>query len=130
AGGSVHLRAPSSAPAGFAEPVPQMRSPSLEDLSKRMVEFEHFVDATNRGRAKTASQAEKAEHAMWMSFFGREHWFNPAALNRELPRSSLLPGLQAFATAKDTAQALRGAKRLLSPTLWREASRSRRPNAG
>ncbi|CAJ1378705.1 unnamed protein product [Effrenium voratum] len=132
AGGSVHLRAPSpaSAPAGFAEPVPQMRSPSLEDLSKRMVEFEHFVDATNRGRAKTASQAEKAENAMWMSFFGREHWFNPAALNRELPRSSLLPGLQAFATAKDTAQALRGAKRLLSPTLWREASRSRRPNAG
>ena len=32
---------------------------------------------------------------------GREHWFNPAALNREIPKTHVLPGRQAFATAKE-----------------------------
>lgn len=120
-----------SPPSG-AQPVSQMRSPSLEDLGKRMEEFEHFVDATNRGRSKNATKGQKAEHGMWMSFFGREHWFNPAALNRDLPRTSVLPGRQGFATAKDTAKALRAAAagQALSQRMWREASRSRKPEKG
>ncbi|CAK9101395.1 ABC1 family protein C10F6.14c [Durusdinium trenchii] len=103
-----------------------------QDLGKRMEEFEHFVDATNRGRSKNATKGQKAEHGMWMSFFGREHWFNPAALNRDLPRTSVLPGRQGFATAKDTAKALRAAAagQALSQRMWREASRSRKPEKG
>ena len=36
------------------------------------------------------------------------HWFNPAALNRPLARSSVLPGQQGFATAKATDEELGG----------------------
>ena len=119
-------------PASNAQPVSQMRSPSLEDLGKRMEEFEHFIDATNRGRSKNATVAQKAEHGMWMSFFGREHWFNPAALNREIPKNNVLPGRQAFATAKDTAKALRAAATggVLSQRMWNDAVRSRKPPKG
>lgn len=102
---------------------------SSQNASRAPSRFEHFIDATNRGRSKNATVAQKAEHGMWMSFFGscpreaeswspwrddifgkkandfsglwgREHWFNPAALNREIPKNNVLPGRQAFATAK------------------------------
>lgn len=128
ANATLLLHSPSSP---YAQPVSQMRSPSLEDLGKRMEEFEHFIDATNRGKSKTATAGQKAEHGMWMSFFGREHWFNPAALNREIPKTHVLPGRQAFATAKDTAKALRAAHgTCLSQRMWNEAARSRKPPKG
>lgn len=128
ANATLLLHSPSSP---YAQPVSQMRSPSLEDLGKRMEEFEHFIDATNRGKSKTSTAGQKAEHGMWMSFFGREHWFNLAALNREIPKTHVLPGRQAFATAKDTAKALRAAHgTCLSQRMWNEAARSRKPPKG
>ncbi|CAL1167735.1 unnamed protein product [Cladocopium goreaui] len=107
------------------------RSSAAKILRCSDARFEHFIDATNRGKSKTATAGQKAEHGMWMSFFGREHWFNPAALNREIPKTHVLPGRQAFATAKDTAKALRAAHgTCLSQRMWNEAARSRKPPKG
>eukprot|EP00439_Symbiodinium_sp_Y106_P006758 s2081_g1.t1 len=109
----------------------QMRSPSLEDFGKRMEEFEHFIDTTNRGKCRGATRSEKADAALWLSFLGREHWFNPVALSRPRARESIQPGLQAFATAKDAARALRAAcaGEVLKAGTWQEAIRSRKPTA-
>jgi len=126
---SMSLKAPLGE---FAEPNKQMKSPSINDFAADMSEFEFFVDVTERGKRAEASMAEKADGAYWMSMFGRDQWFEPSALNGSLAKASILPGLQAFATARSTCEALRGmatGKALGSATL-EESLRSRKPNAG
>jgi len=116
-----------------AEPCGHIRSPSIQEFSEAMQDFSYFIGVIEQSQRPDASAAEKADGAFWKSIFGKESWIGPTALRREVAKAaSELPGLQAFATARTVAEAMRAAAkgRMLRPATLTNALRSRRPGSG
>ena len=103
-----------------------MTSPQTESVLQNLVFLSGI--AARAGRAG-ASDAERVDARVWLCLFGKPQWIEPSAFARPRARRAVLPGLQAYATARDAAAALHAAATRcgLSPQMLADARRSRKP---
>jgi len=122
-GGGGGVAAAAGAEASNSKP---MTSPRIDTVLEQLLFLSHVA---SRAARDGATDAEKADAAVWMCLFGKPQWVEPSAFSRPRARRAVLPGLQAYATARDAAAALRAVAfgGLLSPKTLAEARRSRRP---
>jgi len=99
-----------------------------------MLELTDFLGVITRGSSESASEVERAKATMMKSTFRRLNWIEPSALRSSIARASAMPGCQAYASARDTAEALRALAtgRVISQRALADCLRSRRtaPAAG
>lgn len=109
-----------------------MESPGLEDMAIVFTTFEYFLDLMEQSESPNSSAGEMADAMTWKTTFGKRQWLEPTALQSNLARTSVIPGVQAFATARSTAQALRAVARgkVLQGSTLADAQISRCPPPG
>lgn len=115
-----------------AEASHELKNPGLEDMAEGLEQFGEFIGIIKRAERKDASASERADFDTWGSAFGKEQWCEAGALRVEPARSAIMPGIQAFATARVCAEALRAVATgaVVTPRMVAEARRSRRPPKG
>ena len=102
-----------------------MTSPRTESVLQNLLFLSGI--AARAGRAG-ASDAERVDARVWLCLFGKPQWIEPSAFARPRARRAVLPGLQAYATARDAAAVLHAAAHGgLSPQMLADARRSRKP---
>jgi CubicO group peptidase (beta-lactamase class C family) len=102
-----------------------MTSPCTESVLQNLLFLSGI--AARAGRVG-ASDAERVDARVWLCLFGKPQWIEPSAFARPRARRAVLPGLQAYATARDAAAVLHAAAHGgLSPQMLADARRSRKP---
>lgn len=115
------------APRELAEPWAKLRNPTIADFAADMEELTAFVSAVSAADKADATFADKATAASMLKLFGKLPWLECGSYRSQIARQSILPGSQAYASARDTADALRAIAtgRVLSPPTLAEALQSR-----
>lgn len=123
----LSLTAPAS-PREIAEPWAKLRNPTIADFAADMEELTAFVTSVAAGDKPDATPVDKATSASMVNLFGKLPWLECGAYRSDIARRSVLPGSQAYASARDTSDALRAVAtgRVLSPSTLAEALQSRR----
>ena len=82
------------------------------------------------GGAEGASEAEALRARGASCYLGKNHWIQPSAMRAPEACAAVLPGLQAYASARATAEWLRRlrAGAILGPRALDDALASRRPS--
>jgi len=128
-GAHLSITTPPGVVAGACRP---MKMPTIQDFAIGLAEFDSMVTAVERGEQKNATAAERADAQVMVNLVKRPHWLEPSALSSKPARHAVMPGLQAFSTARGVADALwaLATDKLLRPATLAEALRSRRPTPG
>ena len=102
---------------------------SVATMDNLIHEFGYFTSVIGRGASKDATEAERVDGKVWLSLFGKPQWIEPPAMARPRARRATLPGLAAYATARDVTAALHAVAsgNVLAPHTLENALRSRKP---
>ena len=103
-----------------------MTTATMEQL---LEELGYFSSVIGAGAKKDATAAERADGKVWLSMFGKPQWIEQSAYASPRARRAALPGLVAYATARDVAAVLHAvaAGRVLAAHTVDNALRSRKP---
>jgi len=102
----LSLTAP-EAPREVAEPWTKMRNPTIADFAADMLELTAFITAVSAADKPDATLSERVVSESMTNLFGKLPWLECGAYRSSLARSSVMPGSQAYASARDAAEALR-----------------------
>jgi len=113
-----------------AEPFKAIAGPSIADFGLDLEELGAFVDACDRIEAADATPAQRAHGAAWKSLFGHLHWVDAPSFRREVVKRAAMPGMAAWANARDASEALRSliGGAVISNASLADARTSRRPD--